>query len=670
MARAVIDIGADTADYVAKVKTIPGLTEKEADKAGKAFRSKLINQALKGLDEVGEAAEDAVKKTGQATDKLGNQLLDLGELVGVPGDKLKKLGAGVGALASPAGIAAVAVGGIAAAATGVAVGITSAVAAADDLARSLEEVKGLTAQEGFGITPAQLKSIDEANAAMSALGVIGKQAVVTLGAEFAPAVRTVAVELVKLGLVGLDAINTFADGENVLRAVAEFLTGRMVKAITAPINSLTLLTETMAKVADVAGADGLAASLHSVNDAYEGWVDSMADRAVDGLGAGIARLSATTADYQDDAEALIGTIARHAEAERNAVQATKDRAAAEREAAQAAREAEQAELARIRALEQLIGEYGRVEDAQEDAARGSVARAEREIATVDDLAARLAASGELTVEREQVLASRKAQIAADYAIKVVEEERKRSEEERRLHEERMAQIKAERDARIAAVTTATSQALAAVDSLADAEYQRRTENARAIEERLADTEHSVSTTQRMELEDRLELEKKQAKRSFALSKALSLAQIAVSTAEASMAAFAQGMKVGGPVGAAALLAATLAVGGLQATLVAKQKPPVAHRGRVPLAGGTADEQITTVLSDEAVLTGRGVDAAGGPSGVADLNAGRSSGGGAMSINLVLGNRTLERVTFEALRRPGQARRAARANSPTGQRRRM
>ncbi len=670
MATARIDIGADTADYVAKVKQIPGITEKEADKAGKAFRNKLINQAVKGLGEVGDAAEDAVKKTGQATDKLGGQLLDLGEIAGVPGDKIKKLGAGIGALTNPAGIAAIAVGAIAIAAAGTVTGIVAAVDAADDLARSLGEIRGLSRQEGFGVTKSELKTIDEANAAMDALSVIGQQAVVTLGSELAPAVKAASIELVKFGLIGLDAFNAFADGGNLLSDLADFLAGRFLKAVTKPIDKLADFAFVLAKVAKAAGADGLAKDLMAVERAYEGVVDGFSAAVVDGVSFGFERLSESTAEYDKRAQELVGTIFDQNAAERNAADAAKAKAEADRDAAKAAREAEQAEKDRIRALEDLVSQYQRVRDAEQDASRGAVARAEREIATIDSLEAQLAASGELTAEREQTLASRRAQIAAEYVTKVLAEDKRIQEQRARDAEADIARDKATQEARVSASANATNQILSGVDALAQYEYQTRTSNARQIEDQLADTESELTDSQRKELETRLALEKKQAKRSFNLSKALSIAQIAISTAEASMAAFAQGMKIGGPIGAAALVAATLAVGGLQTALVAKQKLPTAHRGQVPLDGAAADERLTLVTDEEGVLTQQGVRSVGGPAGVAALNAGQSAGmGGSVMVNLNLNNRTMQTVVAEASRGPGPARNAMRRDNPVGQRRR-
>lgn len=659
MPRVVVDIGADTAQYVEQVKRIPGITEKEVAKAAGAYRNTLIKDALKGLGQVEDAAKDAVEGTAKATEKLGGQLLDIGELAGVPGDKLKKLGSGLGALASPAGIAAIAIGSVAAATIGAAAGIVSAVAAADDLARELEEIKGLSAVEGFGVGADDLRALNEANAAMQALSTIGKQAVVALGAEFAPAVEAVSVELVKFGLIALDTFNRFAEGGDVLRDVAEFFAGRLVKAILAPVSSLVLLADVLGKVAKAAGADGLAADLEAVDQAYEGFVDTVASGAVDALGAGFERLSGTTSDYDDRARQLVSTLMRHAEATRNASANAKALAEAEREA-------ERIEKERQKTLEGLTAEYQRVREAQDDAARGGVAKVEREIAALDDLRGRLEAEGLLTVEAEETISARKTQLAVAYTQTVIAEAKRLDAERQKLHEQELARIEAERAARVNAAFSATSQTIALAQQGADLSYQIRTDRAKAIEEQLSNTEAYLTDNQRAELDERLAAEKKAAKRSFALSKALAIVEIAVSTAQASMAAFAQGMKVGGPVAAGIFTGLALGAGALQTAVVARQKPP-AHRGLVPMAGGQADEGVTVLTAGEAVLSPRGVENAGGAAGVAAMNRGQPAGGGATTVNLQLGLKTLDTITAQAVGRPGATRAAMRRRDPVGQR---
>ena len=667
MAGASFDLAADISDYVKEVAKIPGITDAEAQKAGKAIRQRLVNEAVKGLVEVRKEAKDTVQEVGKVGDKankeLGNQILDLGELVGVPGDGIKKLVSGLGALANPAGVAAVAVGAIAAATVGVAAGITSAVAAADDFARELEDIRGLTDQEGFGVNREQLKTIDEANAAMQALSVIGKQAVVTLGAEFAPTVKTVAVELVKLGLVGLDAFNAFAEGNDILTEVASFMAGRLVKSITAPVDALTELTETLAKVAEIAGQDGLAKDLHSVDAAYEQWVDSLADGAVDLLGDEIERVTELTGDYDARAEQLVGTLVKQAEAERNAAENAKAKAEAEREA-------EKAEREREAAIRRLTGEVEKLADINEKASETREERLARELADLDALQAQLAEYGQLTLDNEVAIIEGKKRLQDEYLEEAIRVAIEAGNKQREIDEAEAERIEANKQARINAAWTATSQGLAAAQQLADLGYDIATESAQAAADALEDTDSQLTAFKRQQLEARQKQEEKAAKRFFALSKALSLVQITVATAEGVQSAIAAGMKLGGPVAAALLAAGVVASGVAQAAVVAKQKPPSAHRGRVPLTGGAADEQLTTVLANEAVLTATGVDSAGGPEGVAAMNAGQSSGmGGSVMVNLNLNNRTMQTVVAEASRGPGPARNAMRRDNPVGQRRR-
>ena len=74
-----------------------------------------------------------------------------------------------------------------------------------------------------------------------------------------------------------------------------------------------------------------------------------------------------------------------------------------------------------------------------------------------------------------------------------------------------------------------------------------------------------------------------------------------------------------------------------------------------------------LTEDEGVLTGRGVEGVGGPSGVSALNAGGSMSSGATTVNLNLGLRTLDTITAQTVNRPGATRAAMRKNNPVGQR---
>lgn len=278
----------------------------------------------------------------------------------------------------------------------------------------------------------------------------------------------------------------------------------------------------------------------------------------------------------------------------------------------------------------------------------------------------LAAYGQLSLENEAAIAEGKKRLQDEYLEEAIRVAIEAGNKQREIDEAEAERIEANKQARINAAWTATSQGLAAAQQLADLGYDIATESAQAAADALEDTDRNLTTAKRAQLEARQKQEEKAAKRFFALSKALSLVQITVATAEGVQSAIASGMKLGGPVAAALLAAGVVASGVAQAAIVAKQKPPTAHRGLTPVAGSAADEGVTMLTAGEAVLSPRGVEAAGGPGGVSAMNAGGSMGG-STTVNLNLGLRTLDTVTAKAVSRPGATRAAMRKNDPVGQR---
>lgn len=264
--------------------------ESKAKKAGKSLRDEVEQggkKAQKSMEDAGKAAED------------------LGDVVGLPVDKIKKLASGFGALSAPAAVAVGAVGAVAVGAGLMTAAMVGSVAAAKDLA---EYLKPLSGQKGFGISTSQLASIQGANDAMKALGVIVKQLVARLGAEFAPTVERVAFLLVKFGLVALDAFNVFVDGHDVLRELARFMVGTLVDAMTPVISGLVNISQAMADLARAAGQAGLADQLDEVKLRWNAFKDAIADRAVDSLVGSFDRLDGATGDYDARARKLVGSM--------------------------------------------------------------------------------------------------------------------------------------------------------------------------------------------------------------------------------------------------------------------------------------------------------------------------------------------------------------------------
>ena len=265
----------------------------------------LEQKAKKGGKQIGDDIEKGAKKAEKSMTDAGKAAEDLGDAAGLPVDKIKKLASGFGALSAPA---AVAVGAVAAIALGVGLmtaAMVGSVSAAKDLAAYLKPLSG---QKGFGISKEQLASIKSANDAMQALGVIVKQIVARLGAEFAPAVEKIAFLLVKFGLIALDAFNTFADGHDILRELARFLIGGLIDAMVPVISSLVTMAQVMADLAEAAGQTGLAQKLGLVKQKWTEFKTAIADRVVDGLTGAVGRLDDATGNYDERAKKLIGSM--------------------------------------------------------------------------------------------------------------------------------------------------------------------------------------------------------------------------------------------------------------------------------------------------------------------------------------------------------------------------
>ena len=254
---------------------------------------------------IGDGIGSGAKKAEKSADDAAKGLEDLGDAAGLPVDKLKKLSSGFAALANPTTAAVAAIGAFAVGIGLAVTGIVAAVSASEELADAL---KPLSKQEGFGISKAQLASIQSANDAMSALGAILKQVVLRLGAEFAPAVEKGATLLVKFGLMALDAFNTFADGHDILRELAIFLTDMFISSILGVFNGLANLVGMLGKLARAVGEEELAGKLEAVNEQWDAFTRGLATRAVDYATDGIKRIDAATGNYDERAKKLIGSV--------------------------------------------------------------------------------------------------------------------------------------------------------------------------------------------------------------------------------------------------------------------------------------------------------------------------------------------------------------------------
>ena len=329
-----------------------GVTTGDLKSARAALKAQASAQAA-----AGKAAADADREARDAR-------VELVELLGGPSkdvvDKLTKaqalLGSGTLAAASAFAGAAVGVAVFSAAAFG-------SVLAADDLARSLAEIKGLGAIDGFAVSPETLDSLDTANAAVAALGAVAQRAVVTLGESFAPAVTGLSKGATFLSLAFGEAWATLSSGEYVFQGIATVIKTVLLEALLAPLSSLELLTLGIAKLADLAGLDTVSAKAKQAAADLGGLKESLGgtsvSNALDSAGASVVRLAVKT-------NALTAVMKDKAAADRGAGKAS--------DAAKAAEEERRATVAALEADLKGLGDAQRAANkATDDAAKASAA---------------------------------------------------------------------------------------------------------------------------------------------------------------------------------------------------------------------------------------------------------------------------------------------------------
>lgn len=142
---------------------------------------------------------------------------------------------------------------------------------------------------------------------------------------------------------------------------------------------------------------------------------------------------------------------------------------------------------------------------------------------------------------------------------------------------------------------------------------------------------------------------------FRLEQSAAVASIAMSTAQAVMAAYTLG-----PVAGAAATAGLIALGATQAAVVLAQEPPSLHTGGV--IGN--DERLIKARVGEGVLTQQGVRNVGGVQGVTAANAGAASSQ-PMVIQHVYKHKALDTVVSDHLKKNTSLRAATSSSRPRG-----
>lgn len=268
--------------------------------------------AESSLDRLKRHAKDAADKVKGSFKGTADGFEDLGDAVGLPVDKIKKLSSAMTLLASPVGIigvsvAAVTVGFVAAAAAGAAL-IAGVVKLTESSAKAIPGL--LKLQDASGVKLFSEQDTDRvltADAAIQSVGASASATGVAISSDLAPYVTEAAVLLTSLNLALGDFISKNDSLVQGLVKVGEAI----VNAFFAPLQgAAVVMAGFLAQAATLVGLvdKDLAANLNGV-------AASLAEWSIAGPVAGtIKTLTTVTAGYRSEAEKLvIGQKALNAE---------------------------------------------------------------------------------------------------------------------------------------------------------------------------------------------------------------------------------------------------------------------------------------------------------------------------------------------------------------------
>jgi hypothetical protein len=264
------------------------------------------SDATRSLRNLGDAAGDLDSRLSPIAGLLGEISPAAGSAVAITQDLLATFEA---IAISGAGVTA-ALGAVTAAIGGAALlgGIVATTAAADDLYESLEDLRGVGAIEP--LHPETLQGLEYANASLEAIGVLAKEAVVILGAEFAPAVEAVARGLVTVGVVGVDALRALAESTDLLLAGLGSAINLLISGFTAPLERVVDLAAIADDAARAMGVDtgGLGSAIQDASDALNDLGGISLEFAGSALSSALGALDGYLSGSVEKADALIARI--------------------------------------------------------------------------------------------------------------------------------------------------------------------------------------------------------------------------------------------------------------------------------------------------------------------------------------------------------------------------
>lgn len=352
---------------------------------------------------------------------------------------------------------------------------------------------------------------------------------------------------------------------------------------------------------------------------------------------GLTGLESGVADAKGKLGALNGALVEQGrvqgevrKATDDAAEATRKRAAADTAAAEAAKartEAEQrgkeAYAASASAMAEESARLARQGDLQRQLVETTRAAQESQLEGLDAIAAarrreleQLQATGDAAIANAasdpERLAALEAQQQARNAILA-----KYAAEEQQLQQDTTAAEIAELAKRQQAQQAAAGRALAATVAIGDAWAGLAAQSVERMQARIEAQGEAATAAERAQLEAQLAQREQAARRGWAISKALNVAEATASAATGALEAYTStlaGLPFPANVAAAPIVAGVVAAAGAaKVAEVAATPAPTFHTGLAP------DEYMAKLRVEEGVLNGRGTSAVGGTQAVREMN---------------------------------------------------
>ena len=609
-----LNVIADISKYQEQFSKIPGYTDKQAAKAAQALEKRMSKAAADSARTAERAAEKAAREAAKVAAKAQREIIDtqreaieagkgLAELAGIPADKFEKLRAVMAGLSSPlgqiavAGVgAALAVGAVATAVAGISAAAVASVRASNEL---LDKFEALAAVEGFAIPAEDVESIRQANAALDSIQVTAERLVVIFAGQVAPSVQTVSVEIVKLGLAAGDVLDGMGSAASVVGNLFNQM-GRIVVGSIAPI------AQTFLNLADISATLARAAGLDEMARKFERVANAATEIPLEVVELGFEGISIATADYQERAEQLIGTVRKLAEEQDEQTKSSKEAAD------QTKKQADQ--------VKALVA-----------AGKERAAQVDRDIALSQQNAEIVARATQVELDAlGQLEKARDEEFAKAEAIRVQRIENARNDQFLRLEAEReFEEARTAIQEQFERERTQINQAEAERRrQIAEAEHRATMANIGTASQIVLSNAHQ--TLQGLQTIAADSKSKKAARRLFKASKVTGISMVAVNTAVGITKALAELGPIAGQIAAGAIAANGI----VQAEVIRRQKPPQFYRGTSMVeryasgtsrvSGGTADAVPAVLHEGEAVLNRRAAERMG-RGNIDAMNAGRTGG---------------------------------------------